>query len=141
MAELNTFNDLQEIKDGHEEDVIPRITGVQFYQEQTGECKGFQLIYHDIADKTYTYIDETQNICQTTEFRLGLGQYIKDVEVDINYDSAIPKLKNKFKLQEDDIETLASLNVKFVLNDDTEYLCGVIDQESNFVGLIPQTVG
>lgn len=72
---------------------MERITGVQYYMEQTGECKGFQLVYHDDSNSDYIYLDEYQNIALTEEFYVPQGEYIKDVQVSLDRLSKKAKLR------------------------------------------------
>lgn len=61
--------------------------------EQTGECKGFQLVYHDDSNNSYIYLDEYQNIALTEEFVVPQGEYIKDVQVSLDRLSKKAKLR------------------------------------------------
>ena len=68
--------DLDNTFDGDE---IPRITGMQLYKEQSGVCKGFQVLYKGMTPEAVLHIDEFENICETEEFKLTSTQYISDV--------------------------------------------------------------
>jgi hypothetical protein len=67
---------------------------------------GFQLAYHGISDQTFVYTDTTNIMCRSTDIVFTDGQYIKDVQVS-GQDS-----------------TNQAVSVRFILNDDTEYICG-----------------
>ena len=58
VTPLNTFDDYASLTANHYADTLPRITGVQTYVEQTGECKGFQLRYYDTTAE-YIYLDQS----------------------------------------------------------------------------------
>lgn len=55
---LDAYNDYSFIASAYGSVDIPRLTGIQFYEsEYLGLCMGFQLIYHDISDTTFIYLD------------------------------------------------------------------------------------
>ena len=115
----DVYNDLSVITTAYGTADIPRLTGIQFYESELfGLCMGFQLIYADISDTTFIYLDQSNAVCTTTDITLGSDTYITDVQVS----SA-------------SIDSRYSLQVKFTTNGNDEYTCGVGDD--NFVPLIP----
>jgi hypothetical protein len=144
---IQRFDDFSTLRASHPTGLLERITGVQTYAEQNGECKGLQLVYNDGTTKNYIHIDEYQNIALTEEFTVPAGEYISDVQVSVN------RLDKKAKLRTNDDsekrhtwtaqekEFLDTINVKFILTDGSEYTCGSMRGTPSWVSLIPQIAG
>ena len=93
-GQIQRFDDFSTLRASHPSGVMEKITGVQYYAEQTGECKGFQLVYNDGTNKNYIHIDEYQNIALTEEFIVPVGEYIRDVQVSVNRLDKKAKIRN-----------------------------------------------
>ena len=90
---MQSFDDFVSLRQRHPTNVLEKITGIQTYQEQTGECKGFQLVYADETTNDYIYVDEYQNIAKTEQLTVPQGEYIKDVQLSIDSLSKKAKLR------------------------------------------------
>ena len=66
------------------------------------------------------YLDPETNICQKTQIIIGASQYLSDIQI----------------AEENSEPTRESIAVKFILNDGSEYECGVA--ATAFSSIVPQ---